>query len=284
MSTHASVTTASRAKSRSTSRERGGIQSLERAAAILDAVAGKPEGIGITDLSARVGLHPSTAFHLAKTLVNLGFLFQIPDNKRYRIGSRLVMLAAGALDETLLLSLATPILERLSAETSYTAHLAVRSNHQIIVVARTAATGLLQLSDRVGAARPAHATAIGKMLLSAVPSDELQRLLDKLPLLRFTDNTITDRQALLREIEKVRRQGVAYDDCELDVDVRCVAVAVRDFAGRCAGAMGLSGPAWRLTSKRMETVLRKLGIAAAELSGQLGYAEGKSAMADNSAR
>ena len=279
MRTQDSVAAPPRAKSRpiATSRERGGIQSLQRAAAILDAVAGSPEGIGVTDLSARVGLHPSTAFHLAKTLVNLGFLSQDAESKRYRLGSRLVVLAAGALDESLLLSLATPILERLSAETSYAAHLAVRSNHQIIVVARTAATGLLQLSYRVGATRPAHATAIGKMLLSAVPSDELARLLDRLPRPRLTDNTITDRQALLREIEKIRRQGVAYDDCELDVDVRCVAVAVQDFAGRCAGAMGLSGPAWRLTPKRMETVLRKLRIAAAELSRQLGYDEGKSA-------
>jgi IclR family acetate operon transcriptional repressor len=265
-------------------RERGGIQSLERAAAILDAVAGRPEGIGITDLSAQVGLHPSTTFHLVKTLANLGFLSQIADNKRYRIGSRLVVLAAGALDESLLLSLATPILERLSAETSYAAHLAVRSSHQIIVVARTAATGLLQLSDRIGTSRPAHATAIGKMLLSAMPPEELERLLEKLPLPRFTDNTITDRQVLLREIENARRQGVAYDECELDVDVRCVAVPVQDFAGRCAGAIGLSGPAWRLTPKRLATVLRKLRIAAAELSRQLGYDEGKGAKAVSSAR
>lgn len=282
MSAQGSVAAAPRAKSHS--RERGGIQSLERAAAILDAVAGRPEGIGITDLSVQVGLHPSTTFHLVKTLANLGFLSQIADNKRYRIGSRLVVLAAGALDESLLLSLATPILERLSAETSYAAHLAVRSNHQIIVVARTAATGLLQLSDRIGASRPAHATAIGKMLLSAMPPEELERLLEKLPLPRFTDNTITDRQVLLREIENARRQGVAYDDCELDVDVRCVAVPVRDFAGRCAGAMGLSGPAWRLTPKKLATVLRKLRIAAAELSRQLGYDEGKSAKVVGSAR
>jgi DNA-binding IclR family transcriptional regulator len=255
---------------RATSGERGGIQSLARAAAILEAVAARPEGIGVTELSARVGLHPSTAFHLAKTLVNLGFLAQIPESKRYRIGSRLAVLAAGALDESMLLSLATPILERLSAGTTYAAHLAVRSNHQIVVVARTAATGLLQPSDRVGSTRPAHATAIGKMLLACMRHDELARMVAKLPLPRFTERTITERPALLREIEKVRRGGVAYDDCEFDADVRCLAVPVQDFAGRCVGAMGLSGPAWRLTPKKMESVLQELRAAAGELSAQLG--------------
>jgi IclR family acetate operon transcriptional repressor len=255
---------------RSTERRDRGIQSLQRAAAILEAVAGRPEGVGITELSAQVGLHPSTAFHLAKTLVSVGFLTQLADNRRYRIGSRLAVLAAGALDENLLLSLATPILDRLSAETSYAAHLAVRFNQHIIVVARTAATGLLQLSVRVGATRPAHATAIGKMLLAHVPHDELERLVSKLSLQRFTERTITDRQTLLREIEKVRRQAVAYDDCEFDADVRCVAVAVQDFTGRCVGAMGLSGPAWRLTPKKMGSVLQTLRAAAADLSAQFG--------------
>jgi DNA-binding IclR family transcriptional regulator len=260
-----------------TSRARGGIQSLQRAAAILEAVAGRPEGLGTAELSAEVGLHPSTVFHLAKTLVQLGFLSQGADDRRYRIGGRLATLAAGALEERSLLALATPILERLSAATSYAAHLAVRSGHRVVVVARTAATGLLQVSGRLGATRPAHATAIGKMLLAGVPADELERLLHDLPLPRFTRNTITERAALLREIEQVRRLGVAYDDCELDADVRCVAVAVQDFADRCAGAMGLSGPAWRLTPEETNAALGSLRGAAAELSRQLGHDHGRRA-------
>jgi hypothetical protein len=127
-----------------------------------------------------------------------------------------------------------------------------------VVVARTAATGLLQVSGPLGTTRPAHATAIGKMLLAAVPAGELDRLVETLPLPRFTANTITERPALFAEIERVRRLGVACDDCELDADVRCVAVAVRDFADRCAGAMGLSGPAWRLTPAGMEAALGRV--------------------------
>jgi len=220
-----------------------------------------------------VGLHTSTAFHLIKTLVGLGFVVQIAGTKRYRIGSRLFTLAAGALDENAMLSLATPILERLSAETGEAAHLAVRSKHEIAVIARTAASGLLQLSGRTGAMRPAHATAIGKMLLSAMPPDDLDRLLETLPLPPLTPHTITDREELRRELDDVRRLGIAYDNCELDVDVRCIAVPVRDFAGRCAAAMGLSGPVWKLTPEAMQEKARQLSAAAAELSAELGYDE-----------
>ena len=186
---------------RAASGESGKIQSLKRAAAILDAVARQPEGISLAQLSAELDLHSSTAFHLIQTLVGLGFLTQLADNRRYRIGTRLFTLAAGALDETALLSLATPILERLSAETGHAAHLAVRSKHEIIVVARTAATGLLQLAGHPGATRPAHATAIGKMLLAAMPPEDLDRLLQTLPLPPFTPHTLTDPASLRREID-----------------------------------------------------------------------------------
>ena len=253
--------------------ESGKIQSLMRAAAILDAVARQPEGISLAEVAGAVGLNTSTAFHLIQTLVNLGFLTQLAD-RRYRIGSRLFTLAAGALDENTMLAMATPILEGLSAETGYAAHLAIRSRQEIVVIARTAATGLLQLAGHPGATRPAHATAIGKVLLAAMPQEDCARLLQSLPLPAFTPNTITDRDALAREIEIVRREGIAYDRCELDPDVRCIAMPVTDFAGRGAAAIGLSGPMWRLTPEVIEEKAAQLKAAATDLSAKLGARAG----------
>jgi IclR family acetate operon transcriptional repressor len=257
-------------RARAASDANGKIQSLRRASAILDAVAGRPEGIGLSQISAEVGLHSSTAFHLIQTLVSLGFLAQLPDSRRYRIGPRIFTLAAGALDQTTLLALATPILERLSAATGYASHLAVRSKQDIVVIARTAATGLLQLAGHPGATRPAHATAIGKMLLATMPPDDLHRLLETLPLPPFTPHTITDARTLRGEIDEARRRGLACDNCELDRDVRCLAVPVYDFAGRCIAAMGISGPAWRLVPDAVGQLAHQLRAAATELSEQLG--------------
>src|SRR5437899_12038746 len=117
-------------------RARGGVQSLGRAFAILEEIARHREGIGLADLSKLVGLHNSTTFHLAKTLVSLGYLRQERDSKRYRVGRPLFALAASALDEIEMVNLATPVLEDLSRETGERGHFAVRMGAAVLVIAR----------------------------------------------------------------------------------------------------------------------------------------------------
>ncbi len=252
-------------------RERAGIQSIERAFAILEDVAGHREGTSLAELSKRVGLHTSTTFHLVRTMVQLGYISQLKDSRRYRIGSRVFTLAAGALEENALLGLATPVLERLTADTGESSHFAVRSGDEIVVVARIAGAGMLQLADRTGAPRPAHATAIGKVLIASMAPELFARMLDRVELRRFTARTIVEREALEREIDEVRRKGVAFDDREFDDEVRCVAVPVSDFAGRVAGAIGISGPIWRLSLQALHENARRVRAAAAQLSSQLGF-------------
>jgi len=259
------------AKPKKATPERDGIQSIKRASALLDAVAAAgPSGIGLGELSEKVGLHTSTTFHLVKTLESVGFLMRQDEGKRYRIGNRLFVLAAGALDETALLALGMPILERLSKETGEAAHLAVRSNADIVLVGRTAATGMLQMSERAGVVRPAHATAIGKLLLAQCGEEDLDGILDAVDFVPFTENTITNPKSLRKELDQIRDAGIAYDRQELDPDVRCVAVPVLDFAGRCVAAMGISGPVWRMGEEDIRGKTEALQRAACVLSAALG--------------
>jgi IclR family KDG regulon transcriptional repressor len=260
-------------------KERGGIQSLERAFAILEEIARHREGINLGELSKAVGLHNSTTFHLVKTMAQLGYISQLRDSKRYRIGAKLFTLAAGALDESTLLSLATPVLEGLTAATGEAGHFAIRSANEIVVIARTAGSGLLQLADRTGATRPAHATALGKVLLAAMSDAEVRRFLAEADLRRYTAKTLSEPAAILREIGEARRKGIAYDDGEFDEEVRCVAVPVYDFAGRVAGAIGISGAVWRLSLQSLQEKARQVREAAAALSAQLGYSPNKAARA-----
>jgi IclR family acetate operon transcriptional repressor len=249
---------------------RGHIQSIERAVAILEVVANRPDGITLAEVSTALGLHSSTAFHLIRTLVSLGIVEQL-ESKRYHVGSRLFMLAASSMTENAMLTQATPILEALSRDTGNAAHLAIRSRHEIVVIARTAATGLLQLSGGTGTTRPAHCTAIGKMLFSEVPQETLGDLLDQLDFHRFTSHTITDRRRLLSELATIRATGVAHDNCELDEDIKCVATSVRDFASRCVAAIGISGPIWRMGPAAMKKKTAILRESAGELSRRLGF-------------
>ncbi len=250
--------------------QRVGVQSLGRAFAILEEVARNREGIGLADLSKRVGLHNSTAFHLAKTLVALGYIRQEPDSRRYRIGRPLFALAASALDEIEMVSLATPIMEELSAKTGESSHFAVRMGDAIVVIARTSGPGAFQLAERVGVVRPAHCTALGKVILAALHPGQLDRFLQRADLKPSTDNSITEIPALLREIEEVRRSGIALDDGEFNPEVRCVAVPVKDFTGQVVGALGISAPVWRLSMQALKSRTKAVQAAADRLSREFG--------------
>ena len=250
-------------------RQRVGVQSLGRAFGILEEVARHREGINLADLSKRVGLHNSTTFHLVKTMVSLGYIRQ-EKNKRYRVGRPLFALAASSLDEIEMVNLATPILEDLSRATGESGHFAVRMGDSVIVVARTSGPGAFQLTDRVGVVRPAHCTALGKVILAALRPDQLQRFVERVELKPSTEKSITEVALLLREIEEVRRSGIAFDDGEFNAEVRCIAVPVRDFTGNVVGALGISGPVWRLTIQALQSRSKIVQAAADRLSVEFG--------------
>jgi IclR family KDG regulon transcriptional repressor len=249
----------------------GGVQSIGRAFGILEEIARNRDGIGLAELSKRVGLHNSTTFHLVKTMVSLGYVRQLKDSKRYRIGRPLFALAASALDELEMTSLATPVLEDLSQETGESAHFSVRMDDSVVVLARTSGPGAFQLTDRVGVVRPAHCTALGKVMLAALSDDQLDRFLDRAELKPQTPNSITTPEALRREIANVRRTGMAFDDGEFDPELRCVALPVRDFSGQVIGAIGISGPVWRLSIEALQKRARVVRAAADRLSAEFGY-------------
>ncbi len=250
---------------------RAGVQSLGRAFGIMEEIARHRDGIGLAELSKRVGLHNSTTFHLVKTMVSLGYVRQLKDSKRYRIGRPLFALAASALDEVEMTSLASPILATLSHETGEGTQFSVRSGDAVVVLARTSGQGAFQLTDRVGGIRPAHCTAIGKIMLSALTGEQFERFLARADLKANTPKSIVRAGELRREIEKVRQAGLAIDDGEYDIELRCVAMPVRDFSAQIIGAIGLSGPVWRLSHETLQKYARSVRAAAARLSAEFGY-------------
>ena len=250
----------------------GGVQSIERAFSILEAIARSRDGISLAELSKRVGLHNSTTFHLVRTMVSLGYVRQLKD-KRYRVGRPLFVLAANSLDDVEMVSLAMPVLEDLSRETGEAGHFAVRMGDGVVVIARTGGAGAFQLTNRMGVVRPAHCTALGKIVLAALREEQFERYLERAELKAFTAKSITDVGVLRREIDDVRGAGIAFDDGEFDPELRCVAVPVRDFTGRLIGAIGISGPVWRLSIQALQSRAKLVEAAAARLSAEFGSIE-----------
>ena len=249
----------------------GGIQSIQRACALLAEVARSREGIGLAELSRRLGLHPSTAFHIAKTLVNLGYLRQIEPSRSYCIGRELFTLAAAAVDEVRLVNIAGSVLADLSHATGETTYFGVMSGEQLVVIAKHEGAGAIRINDSLGNIRPKHCTALGKIILAAMPEDKFEAFLSRGKLASYTPKTIASEARLRKEIGEVRKSWVAFDEGEYNAELHCVAVPVLDFTGRVIGSLGVSGPAWRLSIQALQRQIDNARRAAERLSAELGY-------------
>lgn len=267
--------TASAKQEADVGRERGGgIQSIERAFSILTQIGQHDDGINLADLSKAVGLHTSTAFHLVRTMVELGVVRQAKGTKRYHLGRMIFSLAASSSSEVDLIATATPYLEALAQDSGEGSHFAMLSGDDVVIVARGAGTGAFQLVERAGGARPAHCTGIGKVLLAGMDDARFESWLRSAKLTALTEKSITDPSQMRLEVEQVRKAGVGYDDAEYNEEVRCVACPVYDFSGQVVGAVGVSGPIWRMNLQRMEHITQSVRQTAAQLSEDLGHSPG----------
>jgi IclR family KDG regulon transcriptional repressor len=149
----------------------------------------------------------------------------------------------------------------------------VRMGDAVVVIARTSGPGAFQLTDRVGVVRPAHCTALGKVILASLRPDQLERFLERVDLKPSTEKSITDIPVLLREVAEIRRTGIAIDDGEFNAEVRCVAVPVKDFTGQIVGALGISGPIWRMSNQALQSRAMTVQAAAGRLSAGFGAAK-----------
>lgn len=252
------------------SKERSGVQSLERAFKLLETVASNPDGISLADLSKRVGLHNSTTFHLVKTMVSLGYIRQAAETKKYHVGSMIFGLAAASRRESELVSMAMPVLEELAAETGESSHMGIMSGNEIVIVARVSGSGVFQMQERTGGVRPGHATALGKVLLAPLSASQVDRYFEANPLEPLTPKTIVDPERIRDELQQTRSAGLAYDDGEFNVEARCVAAPVRDFTGQTIAALGITAPIWRLTLQSLQEKSALVVKAAEKLSSTLG--------------
>ena len=251
----------------------GGIQSLERAFAILEHVAATPGGIGLTELGRATGLHTSTAFHLLKTMQQLDYVHQDAETRRYRLGHRALRLVGTATELTEMVARVEPFVERLAAATGFSAHFAVLTGPDVQVIARADGGGAFRLNDQMAVGRPAHATAIGKVLLAFLPEAAREAFLAATRLDAFTPRTITSRTRLRGELATVREKGLAFDDTEFHEDLRCLAIPIRDYRLRVVGALGISAPAWRVSLAELEARIDTVDRVADDLSRTLGQPE-----------
>jgi IclR family acetate operon transcriptional repressor len=249
------------------------VQSLDRALDILEALAASGGEIGLSELSARVGLHVSTVHRLLSVLVARGYARQSIANGRYALGPHVLKLAGSGAGLTPfdLRQEARATLQELAAASGETTNLVVPVDQQIVYVDQVASTRMVRMFTQIGTRAPLYCTGAGKVLLAHRSPPEIEAYLAHEPLSRRTPRTLTTPARLREELARVRAQGYAVDDGELDPEVRCIAAPIFDHTGAGLAAISISGPASRFDEARLQQVLPALLRATAELSSRVGY-------------
>jgi DNA-binding IclR family transcriptional regulator len=238
------------------------IQSIDRAAELLQAVAAAPEPATAPVLADACGLNRSTAWRILATLEHHGLVERDPGTSRYRLGVGVLKLAAAAGQEPLV-RLAHPVLRRLAEVTGETVNLAVARGLELVYADQVQARHVMA-PNWLGHSVPLHATSTGKAFLAALADSEL----DGLALEAFTDTTITDRGALRAELAAIRARGYSVSRGELEAALWGASAATLDPSGRPVAVVSVWGADARVRD-RLEALGAQCAAAAAELAALL---------------
>jgi DNA-binding IclR family transcriptional regulator len=249
------------------------VPAVARAADILDLFLADAETLSMPEIIAALGLPRATVHDLVSTLVGCGFLAPVPGQPhRYRLGLRLFQLGSAYAERLDLPREGAHVAAEVAARCDETVHVAVLDGTDVVYVAKVDSTHSVRMVSAVGRRLPAHCTAVGKMLLAGLSDDEFARRYPPgTALAAMTQNSITSPEKLAGEIAQIRAEHLAYDDCESNASVACVAAPVYDSTGKMAAAMSISVPTVRWTDEIARRWATTVTEGAHQLSTQLGF-------------
>jgi IclR family transcriptional regulator, KDG regulon repressor len=250
--------------------ETGGVLVLHKTLDILENIRGhdsndQPAGVKLSDLARSVEMPKATVYRILATLESRGFLDRSEDGG-YRIARKLFDLQPRHPIEQILNRVAPVKMEDLARSCRETVNLGLLDGGEVVVINTVESPQTVRMSSKVGNRRCLHTTAIGKVLLAALPEKEMLRLIRLKGLPRLTPHTIVQRTALIAELDRVRERGYAIDNQENELDGRCIGAPVLGPDGRVVAALSISGPVFRMDLTRARSLAPKLKQACAAIS------------------
>jgi len=232
------------------------IKVLDKSLSVLELLLQKDSAMNMTELSEKLELYPSTIHRILDTLRHWGYVEQDPHTHKYQLGLKALELGMAKLHQMDLVREATPYLKELVNQCNETVHLGVLEEGEVLYLAKEESSQTIRMCSYVGKRAPLHCTALGKVLLACLPEGERKKILGKRELPRLTDKTITNKME--KELNEVKKQGVALDRGENEKDVRCIVAPIRDYQGKIIAAVSISGPAFRIDIKTQNNLKKAL--------------------------
>ena len=247
--------------------EKPTVQVIERIFTLLEILATREETVSLKDISEKSGLHPSTAHRILNDLATGRFVDR-PAAGHYRLGMRLLELGNLVKARLNVRDAALTPMRELHKLTQQPVNLSLRQGDEIVYVERTySERSGMQVVRAIGGRAPLHLTSVGKLFLAFDEPQRLRSYATRTGLPGQTRNSITELTVLERELSKARQYGIARDNEELELGVRCMAAGIYDDQKNLVAGLSISAPADRLD----ESWLPKLQATANEISAALGY-------------
>ena len=245
------------------------VQSLARGLAVIRAFDADHPKMRLTEVAKRTELTRASARRFLMTLAELGYIRS--DGKDFSLTPMVLQLGYAYLSGLSLSQVAQPHLQDLSTELSESTSLSVLDGAHIVYIARVSARRIMTVSINVGTRFPAYATSMGRVLLAGLSQAELDGYLNFVPLIALTPHAISTRGGFLDELAKVRAQGWAMVDQELEVGLVSMAAPIRDKSGRIIAAINVSLPAQTVMGgrKSLDKVRQALISTAAAISSDV---------------
>lgn len=250
-------------------RAKPSVQVLERMFALMDVLASREDVVSLKEISERTGLHPSTAHRILNDLT-IGRFVDRPEAGSYRLGMRLLELGNVVKARLSVRDAALVPMRNLHRRIQQPVNLSLRQGDEIVYVERAfSERSGMQVVRAIGGRAPLHLTSTGKLFLASEDDSRVRSYAARTGLAGNTRNSLTRLPDLQRALELARETGIARDNEELELGVRCMAAGIYDDQGKLIAGLSISAPADRLD----ETWLPKLQATVAEISEALGHRE-----------
>jgi DNA-binding IclR family transcriptional regulator len=246
------------------------IQVIERMMRLLAALGHHPSPVNLKQLATETRLHPSTAHRILSVMVEHRLVDRIEPGT-YRLGIRLLELGSLVRSRISVRQEALHHMQTLHEELGETVNLSVRHDDEVVYIERASDNNsMMRVVQIIGARAPLHITAVGKLFLAEEGPEGSADYARRTGLPKFTDNTLTDSESLVRELEKIRRLGYAFDNEEAEKGVSCIGAGIYNDEGKLVAGLSVSAPSDRLNHawaaqvrQTAETISRAIGYQAA---------------------
>ncbi len=243
---------------------------MARGLKILEILAGADAELPFSSLKQESKIPAPSLWRLLHVLRDNGYVIYDPERHTYRLGYKFLYMGNILLDRMGSRSEARNHLRKLVGLTGETAEFSGRLRDELVLLDQEESPQAVRLFSRIGSTYPYfHATAPGKVYLAQMPAEKLESVIERIGLPSITEFTVTDFDALEKELRKIRAQGYAIDNQEMRLEVFRVAAPVFDGSGRIVGCLGVAGPSFRLDRDKAKSMARDVKTVAGELTREV---------------